>query len=238
MISPERLVGLIDLTSLNADDHDGIIELLCDKARTPLGPVAAVCVLPAFVSLAHRLLKNTGIKIATVANFPFGDHTLVGTLEEIKSALKAGADEIDVVLPVFLIKAKQLSAARDFVTQCRQAAGTACLKIIIETGLLNPQEIADATIVTIDGGADFVKTSTGKQSLGATPEAVQVILHVLKKYPERHLGLKISGGIRTLADAQIYLTMVQQAMGAEWLQSTRFRFGASQLLDQLDGSVA
>jgi deoxyribose-phosphate aldolase len=233
MISPERLIGLIDLTSLNADDNDEIIKSLCQKAQTPLGPVAAVCVLPAFVSLAHQLLKNTGIKVATVANFPFGDHTLVGSLEEINAALKAGADEIDVVLPAFLIKAKQLSAARDFVLQCRHAAGKACLKIIIETGLLNPQEIADATIVTMDGGADFVKTSTGKQSVGATPEAVQLILHVLKKYPERRLGLKISGGIRTLADAQVYLTMVQHAMGAEWLQSSCFRFGASQLLDQL-----
>ena len=235
MISAERLVSLIDLTSLNADDDDDIIKSLCHKANTPLGTVAAVCVLPAYVSLARRLLKKTGIKIATVANFPFGDHTLLGTLEEIKSALKSGADEIDVVLPAFLIKAKQLAAARDFVTQCRQAAGTACLKIIIETGLLNPQEIADATIVTMDGGADFVKTSTGKQSIGATPEAVQVILHVLKKYPERRLGLKISGGIRTLADAHVYLSMLQRAMGAEWLQSSHVRFGASQLLDQVLG---
>ncbi len=234
MINAAHLIPFLDLTSLQDTDTAAHSEALCKQAQTPHGAVAAVCIMPAWVALAVKCLRGTGIAVATVANFPHGNQEPQQVVADIKAAIAAGATEIDVVLPYCLIQQGQGAAALSFVQRCRQACGKQrVLKIILETGLLNAQQIADAALVAIDGGANFIKTSTGKVLVGATQEAVRVMLEVLRRYPDRAVGLKVSGGIRTVADALVYTRLATQVMGEAWLTPAHFRLGTSQLLQQI-----
>lgn len=228
-----RALACLDLTNLNADCCAQHITELCKRAQTRHGPVAAVCLWPEFVGQAAKALRNTSIKVATVVNFPGGDDPASKVIEMTKAAREAGADEIDMVIPwkALLEGHPENVAAR--VARVKNAADGAPVKAIIETGMLvKPELIEDATQGAIDGGADFVKTSTGKVPVNATPQAARVILSKIKVLGE-DVGFKAAGGVKTTEDAAEYLAIADEIMGPDWVSPTRFRFGASGVLDAL-----
>lgn len=233
-----RLFGLLDLTSLNDGDTESSIASFCQKARSPLGHVAAVCVYPAFVRLAAAEFARTPIKTATVVNFPDGSASLESVLIEIGRALQDGAQEIDVVFPYTRYLAGERQYAHTFVAACKAACGmNATLKVILETGALGDAPvIADAAYEAFTAGADFVKTSTGKIQQGATLEAAATMLLVIKHVStqlKRRTGLKVSGGIRDIQQAAQYVELADHIMGRDWVTADTFRIGASKLADEL-----
>lgn len=227
-----RLVGLVDLTSLNDDDDRATIEALCARAETPVGPVAAVCVMPFLVTDAVELLRDSAVRIATVADFPEGGGDIIGVIRDVERAVAAGADEVDVVVPWRAHVRGERQAVHLLVAACVKAcAGAAHLKAILETGS-HPDEattraIADAAL---EAGADFVKTSTGKQGPGASLDAAAVLWRAVGDHGRG--GVKVSGGVRTAEDARAYVAQADAAMG-EPVTAERFRIGASSLLDDL-----
>lgn len=234
----QRVTGLIDLTSLNDTDTDSSIAAFITKARTPYGHVAAVCVYPQFVRMVAAEFTDKSIKTATVVNFPDGDDSLETVLVQIGRAIQDGAQEIDVVFPYTRFLAGERQYAHQFVASCKAACGTdALLKVILETGaLLDSAIIAEAAYESLTAGADFIKTSSGKTAQGATLEAAATILLVIKHaMPQlkRRMGIKISGGIRELAQAAQYLELADHIMGREWITPATFRFGASKLVDEI-----
>lgn len=236
--NPADLIPLIDLTSLNADDNEASIIMLCQKAQTPLGEVASVCIYPQFVTLTVELLKKTSIKIDTVVNFPSGDSTLFDTLHQIETALSEGANEIDMVFPYRTYIEGEKNKALEFVVKAKALCKhPIVLKVIIETGeLSSPILIKKITEDVIQAGADFIKTSTGKTKQGATLEAAEIILMTLKEQANTHVGLKISGGIRTVEHSLSYIQLASDIMGNHWVRPSVFRIGASQLLDEITRS--
>ena len=228
------LLQCLDLTSLNEDDNEEKIKKLCQKAQTPYGNVASVCVYPQFVPLAKECLQNTGIKVATVINFPLADKTLENTLMEASDALLKGADEIDAVFPYKEFINQNTEDSAKFIHTLKNHIGKKIpLKIIIESGELKKTSlIVQATRLCIENGADFVKTSTGKTPVSATPEAANAILDTIAA-GRRNVGFKASGGIRTIDDAKKYLILAEAVMGGKWVTPKNFRIGASSLLDNL-----
>ena len=230
-----RAIALIDLTDL-ADDHaaDGI-ETLCAKAATH--ETAAVCVWPEYVTSCRERLAGTPVRVATVVNFPSGDDAPVDVAALAARALSDGADDIDVVLPYARFKAGNVEHAAAVLDAVRaEVAAPAIVKVILETGeLTEPGQVMRAAQLAVDHGADFVKTSTGKTGTGATPEAARSMLEVIAAAAARgrQVGLKPSGGIRTLDDAATYLGLAARVLGANWASPATFRFGASGLLDAL-----
>jgi len=230
-----RILELVDLTNLDDACAETDVDLLCARAHGSYGNVAAVCIWPRFVARAVRQLEGTGIPVATVVNFPGGSDETSEIVSLISRCLADGADEIDVVLPyrAFLEGrtdevASTLDAVRAAVPANRH------LKVILETGeLADPESIRRAARLAIDHGADFIKTSTGKTKVSATPESARVMLEVIAD-SIRPVGLKPSGGIRTLDDAEKYLQLADDIMGPTWVSSETFRFGASGLLDALE----
>lgn len=234
----DQIYSVIDLTSLNADDTEVKIASLLQSAQRAEKHVAAVCVYPQFVSLAAAALSGTPVKIATVANFPAGDVPLETVLMEIKHAAQMGANEIDVVFPYERYLSGEQQYARQFVHACKEACGYELkLKIILETGaLVDPVIIADASLDALTAGADFIKTSTGKMPAGATLEAATTMLLVMRHaMPKLHreVGIKISGGIRTIEQAAQYIELANNIMGPNWVTPDTFRIGASKLVDEL-----
>jgi len=229
-----RLLAVLDLTSLNDDDDKAGIERLCARAITPFGRVAAVCIRPRFVSLCKDRLADSGVRVATVANFPHGAGDPEAVLLETRQAIAAGADEVDLVFPYRSWLAGERDQARALVNACKQACGSDVkLKVILETGeLVTPQHIAAASRDAIAAGADFLKTSTGKTGVGATLAAATVMLAAIKE-SGKTVGFKAAGGIRTLADALPYLELAEGIMGSGWTVPATFRIGASALLDDL-----
>ncbi|MFY0990036.1 deoxyribose-phosphate aldolase [Halomonas sp. C05BenzN] len=232
-----QALALMDLTSLNDDDTDERIESLCRRARTPAGTPAAVCVYPAFVTTARRTLKALDlegrVKVATVTNFPHGSDDVMAAARETREAVAAGADEVDVVFPWRALVAGDEEVGRELVACCHQAAGDAVLKVILETGeLRDPALIRRAAELAIAGGADFLKTSTGKVAINATLEAAETLLSAIRD-SGRDIGFKAAGGVRTTEDAEAYLALAERLMGADWITPAHFRFGASGLLDSL-----
>ncbi len=233
VIAAHTLIRLLDLTALNADDTEYTIEDLCLKARSPYGSVAAVCVWPKFVNLAKRLLAKSDIKVATVVNFPKGENNLNNLKKEIYQALEAGANEIDAVFPYHEFLKKNYKACESFVSSARELCEGRTLKIILETGeIQNALKITDASKICIDGGADFIKTSTGKTKVSATPEAANAILETIAE-SKHNVGFKASGGIRTIDDAKKYLVLATEIMGYKWVTPANMRIGASSLLNNL-----
>jgi deoxyribose-phosphate aldolase len=230
-----RALRLLDLTDLSDGCREDHIEALIQKALTPHGPVAAVCVWPQFVSLCRARLKGKGVKVATVINFPKGGDDVERAIEDTEEALKDGADEIDLVMPWHALLAGDEITARSMIGEVQDLTEDAGkrLKVILETGMLPDQAtVRKAAEIAIDCGADFIKTSTGKTPVSATPEAVATMLEAIRA-ADRTVGLKPSGGIRTLADAKLYLGLVDAAMGPVWASPGTFRFGASGLYDAL-----
>ncbi len=237
VIAAHALLRLLDLTSLNDDDTEYKIDELCHKARTPYGNVAAVCIWPRFVTHAKRLLHGSDIKVATVVNFPQGEYNLNKLKKEIYQALDAGANEIDAVFPYHEFLNKNYADCEKFVQSARELCEGKTLKIILETGEIgNALKISNATKLCIDCGADFIKTSTGKTPISATPEAANAILETIAA-DTRNVGFKASGGIRTVEDAKKYLVLAVDIMGYKWITPANMRIGASSLLDNLIATI-
>ncbi len=226
-----RIFSLIDLTSLNATDSEASIEALCGKAVTQEGRVAAFCIYPRFIKTAVHALKNKSINIAVVANFPQGTETLQAVQQSIRQAIAEGANEIDAVFPYEKWMAGEREEAKDFVRHCKKTCGeSVLLKVILETGALQtPGLIKTAAQDVIEAGADFIKTSTGKIEIGATLESAELMLGAIRN-AKRVVGLKVSGGIRTLAQAQQYIELANRTMGKDWVTPHTFRIGTSRVL--------
>ena len=237
-----RALACLDLTDLDDACDDAAIDALCRRARTPHGPVAAVCVWPRFVARCRAALAGSGIHVATVVNFPSGDEDVIAVRNMTRQAMIDGADEIDMVVPWRALAAGRPEAVAATVYEVRDAAGRRQLKAILETGeLKDPALIRSAADQAIAGGADILKTSTGKVAVNATPEAAEILLAAIRD-SGRPVGLKPAGGVRTTAEAAAYLELCDRMMGAGWATPARFRIGASGLLTALlatlDGAEA
>ena len=223
-------LSLLDLTDLAEGCDAAQVEGLCGRARTPFGAAAAVCVWPRFVAGARATLgEGHPVRIATVVNFPSGEAPAEAVAGETRAAIADGADEIDLVIPYRRLVAGEPEAVTATVAAVRAACPGAVLKAILETGELNPGLIAQASDLAIAAGADFLKTSTGKVAVNATPDAAEVMLHAIRR-SARPVGFKASGGIGTVAIAAGYLALAEAAMGPGWARPSTFRFGASGLL--------
>ncbi|WP_148254547.1 deoxyribose-phosphate aldolase [Aidingimonas lacisalsi] len=234
----QRALTLMDLTSLNDDDTDRSIRQLCARVSTPAGHPAAVCVYPAFITTARHALAEQGlagrVKVATVTNFPAGSDDIHRAARETRDAVIRGADEIDVVFPYRALMAGNEAVGRTLVEACKAACGERCLKVILETGeLRDPALIRRAAELAIAGGADFLKTSTGKVPVNATLDAAHILLTTIRDRSDRDVGFKAAGGVRTTDDAKAYLDLAAELMGDDWISPSRFRFGASSLLGKL-----
>ncbi|OSQ38068.1 deoxyribose-phosphate aldolase [Thalassospira mesophila] len=233
-----RAISVLDLTSLNDDDTIETIEALCAKAQTPVGNTAAVCVYAPFVETSWKALGQSGVKTATVVNFPDGGENAQRVADETANAVAAGADEIDVVLPYRAFLAGNIDSAAEVITATRQACGPfMTLKVILESGAFpDTQTIYDAARLAIANGANFVKTSTGKVPAGATPEAAIAMITAIRDAKAEQgfdCGFKASGGVKTTADAGLYLAIADHIMGPDWATPATFRFGASGVLTDL-----
>jgi len=227
-------LACLDLTSLNDADTPADIEALCRRAVGPFGTVAAVCVWPRFVAQARAALPPE-VKVAAVANFPEGEMAVVRALADVQDIGTSGGDEVDVVLPYRTLMAGRVSEVAEFLAEVRHASRPLTLKVIIESGELATAElIAQATRLALAAGADFVKTSTGKSKVSATPRAAAVMLREIAASGLPAAGFKASGGIRTVADARGYLLQAAQALGEAALGPQRLRFGASGLLNDIE----
>ena len=236
--SAQRILSLIDLTNLNDDSREEDVVELCSRAQGEFGNTAAVCVWPRFVNLCASILRGTSIKVATVVNFPHGGTDVADVVATTIAALDAGADEIDLVLPYQSMIIGDEAQVLSMLQAVREVVhAPSHLKVILETGeLINPERIRRASELAIKSGADFIQTSTGKTKISATPEAVTTMLQVIRD-SGRLVGLKPSGGIRTVADAQQYLDLADAIMGPQWATPQTFRFGASGLLDAVEAEL-
>lgn len=227
-------ISLLDLTNLDENASEDDIAKLCQKALTPRGPCAAICIYPKFIKFARSCLKDERIKIASVANFPHGKAHLEQSLAEIRTAIEDGVNEIDLVVPYHSALTGNIEQIYHYTKACKEICGAEIvLKVILETGALSSFDlIYQLSETVIEAGADFVKTSTGKIETGATLEAAIAILTAIKK-SNRAVGFKAAGGIRQTQQAAAYLYLIQKILGPEWLTPTRTRLGASSLLDQL-----
>mgnify|MGYP003675147646 FL=1 len=233
----QRALNMMDLTSLtDTESADDIIQL-CQNAKSPCGNTAAICIFPRFVPLAKKTLAAQGtpdIKIATVTNFPHGNDDIDIAVAETKAAVAYGADEVDVVFPYKALINGNDKVGFELVKACKKACGNnSQLKVIIETGELKTDElITQASEICIAAGADFIKTSTGKVAVNATPKSAELMLKVIKA-KNTQVGFKPAGGVKNAEDAAIYLDLAADILGAEWATKSNFRFGASSLLTNL-----
>lgn len=229
-------LACLDLTSLKDDDSEASIEALAARANTPHGAPAALCVWPRFVATARRALDAQGldaVRVATVVNFPRGEDDASAVAHQIAQARACGADEIDAVLPHAALRADDVARAQAVLRAAREASGALPLKVILETGeLKTPALIRQASELALDAGADFLKTSTGKVAVNATPEAVAVMLEAIAARGAK-VGLKVAGGVASLADVERYLALAAPVYGARGLTPATLRFGASSLLPVL-----
>jgi deoxyribose-phosphate aldolase len=229
-------LACLDLTSLNTADTEDDIARLCDKAVGPHGHVAAVCVWPRLAAFARRRLPPE-VAVAAVANFPDGAADPAGALRDVALIVEAGAQEVDVVLPWRHVVAGDDASATALLRAVRKASGSLRLKVIIESGELAAGPlIARACRLSLAEGADFLKTSTGKTAIGATADAARVMLQAIADDDDARtrVGFKASGGVRTVAEAAVYMDLVRASWGDAALAPARFRIGASSLLADID----
>ena len=238
-------VSMVDLTTLEGKDTPGKIASLCQKARAPssdpeVPSVAAVCIYPFLVKHARKLLADTSIKVASVAtSFPSGQSALKLRLQEVRQAVSDGADEVDMVINRGLFLSGELDAVQDEIAAVVEACGESTLKVILEVSELETYDnirAASMLAMRVLRADDFIKTSTGKASGSATLANTQVMLEAIRDfYLETGIpiGMKPAGGIRTAKQALHYLVAVKETLGDAWLNNTRYRFGASALLNDL-----
>ena len=237
-------ISMMDLTTLEGKDTPGKVAFVCRKAMQPMDPryevppCAAVCVYPNLVRAAKRFLGNSGVKVASVATaFPTGLMPLKLKLREVGSAVRDGADEIDMVIDRGQFLAGNHNRVSDEIAATRAACGAARLKVILETGELQTYDnIRIASDIAMRAGADFIKTSTGKVTPAATMPVTLVMLEAIRDYFYEtgiRIGMKPAGGIKTAKQALAYLVMVKETLGDDWLTPDLFRFGASALLNDV-----
>jgi len=237
-------IRMVDLTTLEGADTPGKVRALCAKAVRPdvadssVPSVAAVCVYPDLVQVAKHELPGSGVAVASVAtSFPSGRASLDVKLADVRDAVTAGADEIDMVIDRGAFLAGRYGQVYAEVRAVREACGGAHLKVILETGeLATLDNVARASWLAMLAGADFVKTSTGKVTPAATPAVALVMLAAVRDFEQasgRRVGVKVAGGIRTAKDAIRYLVLVNEVAGPAWLTPRYFRIGASTLLNDL-----
>ena len=238
------ILNMIDLTSLNTTDNKSQIIHFTGKVNSFSGRysnipnVAAICVYPNFVSVVKEKLTAKNIKIAAVAGaFPSSQTFRSIKVTECKMSVEAGADEIDIVIPVGAFLGNDFAAVADEIREIKTAIGDKQLKVIVESGLLGSYEqIFKASMIAMDAGADFIKTSTGKTPVSATPEAAFVMCKAISDFYSEtgiRVGFKAAGGIVNPADAVIYYHIVKHCLGEEWLNNSLFRIGASRLANNI-----
>mgnify|MGYP002865583556 FL=1 len=237
-------LGMIDLTTLEGKDSPGKVKQLCYKAAhlhdqfPGLPNVAAICVYPNMVPIAKEALSGTNIKIASVAtSFPSGMVEFGVKLDEVKSVVDAGANEIDMVISRGRFLQGDYTYVSDEISQVKEACGELHLKVILETGeLVTLDNVRLASDVAMEAGADFIKTSTGKVSPAATPPVVLTMLEAIRDFETKtgkQIGMKPAGGIGTAKQAIQYLIMVKETLGVDWLSPDLFRFGSSSLANDV-----
>jgi deoxyribose-phosphate aldolase len=237
-------VSMVDLTTLEGSDTPGKVKALCAKGREPdpgdpsCPQVAAICIYPDRVAIAKTALAGSTLKVASVATaFPSGRAALPVKLADVRTAVDAGADEIDMVIDRGAFLAGHYEQVLDEIVAVKEACGTAHLKVIFETGeLVTLDNVRRVSWLAMIAGADFIKTSTGKVVPAATPPVVLVMLQAVRDFHEltgREVGVKPAGGMRTAKEAVRYLVMVHEEAGPRWLTPNLFRFGASSLLNDI-----
>lgn len=248
-------VRCIDLTTLSGDDTPDRVARLCAKARQPIAPnlleamgvsgltTGAVCVYPTMVAPAKRALGNSGIPVASVATgFPAGLMPLNLRLAEILYAVEHGADEIDIVITRAHVLRGEWSALYDELSAMREACGDARMKAILATGDLKSLEnVARASHVAMQAGADWIKTSTGKEGVNATLPVSLVMVRAIRDYRDATghvVGFKPAGGLRTAKDALAWQVLMAEELGRDWLRPDLFRIGASSLLGDIERQIA
>ncbi|MEZ0262758.1 MAG: deoxyribose-phosphate aldolase [Alphaproteobacteria bacterium] len=227
----------LDLTSLNDDDTPEKIAALTKKAdQGELGHVAATCVYPKFLTQTFNETAAKGINRATVINFPSGKGDPDKTYDDVAAAIKAGANEVDIVLDYESFLKGDVQKAADLLFSARVAAldGGAKLKVILESSVFtNSDDLYKASLLALEYGADFLKTSTGKHTTGgASLEAAAIMLEAIKD-TNSNAGVKFSGGVKTVADAAQYIALTESMMGKDWITTDKFRFGASGVLNDI-----
>ena len=237
-------IRMMDLTTLEGKDTAGKVRAMCAKAIHPqpgdpsIPSVAAVCVYPALIADAKEALKGSGVKVASVATgFPSGQTFRDIKVAEVKAAVAAGADEIDMVIDRGAFLSGDYATVFDEVVEIKDACGDAHLKVILETGELGTfDQVRRASILAMAAGADFIKTSTGKVQPAATLPVTLVMLEAIRDFEKatgRWVGMKPAGGIKTAKDAIQYLVVLYETLGPRWMTPDRFRFGASTLLNDV-----
>ena len=248
-----RAISCMDLTTLSGDDTDERVRRLCAKARQPIQhelvaklgiesldiKVAAVCVYHVFVETARRALEGSGIRVAAVSTgFPAGLSPLAERVDEIRRSVEAGADEIDVVITRAHVFAAKWQTLYDEIATFKHACGPAHMKVILGTGdLLTLRNVARASVVAMMAGADFIKTSTGKEPVNATLPVGLVMTRAIREYANQTgfaVGFKPAGGIRTAKQSLEWLSLMKDELGPSWLKSDLFRFGASGMLADIE----
>jgi deoxyribose-phosphate aldolase len=248
-----RAITCMDLTTLSGDDTDERVRRLCAKARFPIQQelveklgvaslgikVAAVCVYHTFIETALHALEGSGVQVAAVSTgFPAGLSPLAERVAEIRRSVEAGANEIDVVITRAYVFGGRWQALYDEIAAFRQAARSAHMKVILGTGdLLTLRNIGRASLVAMMAGADFIKTSTGKEPTNATLPVSLVMVRAIREYAQQTgmaVGFKPAGGIRTAKQSLDWLAMMKEELGQSWLRSELFRFGASGLLGDIE----
>ena len=243
------ILNSIDLTSLNPTDNKSNILQLTGKVNSFSGRfsnipnVAAICVYPNFVSFVKEKLTAKSVRIASVAGgFPSSQTFRMLKVSECKMAVEAGADEIDIVMPVGAFFGKDFKQVAEEISEVKEAIGDKPLKVIIESGLLaDYQSIFKASMIAMDAGADFIKTSTGKTPVSATPEAAYIMCRAIRHFYDEtgiKVGFKAAGGITTTADAITYLNIVKNVIGEAWLSNSLFRIGASRLANNILADIS
>jgi len=252
-----RAITCMDLTTLSGDDTEERVRRLCAKARQPIQQelaqklgveslgikVAAVCVYHTFVETARRAVEGSGIQVAAVSTgFPAGLSPLPERVNEIRRSVEAGADEIDAVITRAHVFGARWQALYDEIAMFKNACGPAHLKVILGTGdLLTLRNVARASLVAMTAGADFIKTSTGKEALNATLPASLVMVRAIREYAQETgmaVGFKPAGGMRTAKQALEWLALMKEELGTSWMKAELFRFGASGMLADIERQLA
>ena len=248
-----RAITCMDLTTLSGDDTDERVRRLCAKGRQPIQPeltkrlnveeldikVAAICVYHRFVETARRALEGSNVHVAAVSTgFPAGLSPLAERIAEIRRSVEAGAQEIDVVITRALVFGGRWQELYDEIAAFKQACGAAHMKVILGTGdLLTLRNVGRASFVAMMAGADFIKTSTGKEPTNATLPVGFVMTRAIREYAQETgmaVGFKAAGGIRTAKQSMEWLALMKEELGLSWMKAELFRFGASGLLNDIE----
>ncbi len=242
------LMGSVELTSLHTTDSEESILALTEKVNhfdetyPDLPHVATICVYPCFAGIVSQSLEVDGVEIACVSgSFPSSQTFQEVKVAETSLAIHDGATEIDIVLPVGKFLSGDYEGVSDDINELKQVCGERAMKVILETGdLVTASNIKKASILSMYAGADYIKTSTGKEKISATPEAAYVMCQAIKEYYDKtgiQIGFKPAGGLNTVMDALIYYTIVKEVLGEKWLTNKWFRLGTSRLANQLLSEV-